>query len=387
MRILIAPDSYKGSLSALEVARAMKKGMLKVFPEAEIVLAPIADGGEGTVDALVTATGGTIVRETVSGPLGEPVDSFWGILGDSSAAVIEMAAASGLTLIPEAERNPRVTSSRGTGQLMKSAMDRGFRKLIIGMGGSATNDGGAGMARALGVKFLDSQGWELPEGGAALSDLAEIDLSGIDSRIKETEIVVACDVDNPLCGPRGASEVYGPQKGASAEVIKELDAALENFGKVASMSTGRDVAALPGAGAAGGMGAGLMFFPPAVLRPGIEIVFEFLGLASLIQKADIVITGEGKTDFQTVFGKAPAGVGDLAGHFGKVALCISGSLGNGAEKILNHGIQAAVSIVPRPMSLNECMQSAEILVEQAADRVARLLKAGMALTQTRKRDV
>ena len=387
MRILIAPDSYKGSLSALEAARAIQKGMLEVFPEAEIVLAPIADGGEGTVDALVTATGGTIIRETVSGPLGEPVDSFWGILGDSSAAVIEMAAASGLTLIPEAERNPRVTSSRGTGQLMKSAMDRGFRKLIIGMGGSATNDGGAGMARALGVKFLDSQGWELPEGGAALSDLAEIDLSGIDSRIEETEIVVACDVDNPLCGPRGASEVYGPQKGASADVIREIDAALENFAKEASMSTGRDVAALPGAGAAGGMGAGLMFFTPAVLRPGIEIVFEFLGLASLIQKADIVITGEGKTDFQTPFGKGPAGVGDLAGHFGKVAICISGSLGNGAEEVLNHGIQAVISIIPRPMALNECMQSAEILVEQAADRVARLLKAGMALTQTQKRDV
>jgi glycerate kinase len=298
-----------------------------------------------------------------------------------------MAAASGLTLIPEAERNPRVASSRGTGQLMKSAMDRGFRKLIIGIGGSATNDGGAGMARALGVRFLDSKGGELPEGGAALSDLAEIDLSGIDSRIEETEIVVACDVVNPLCGPRGASEVYGPQKGATVEVVKELDAALENFGKVASLSTGRYVASQPGAGAAGGMGAGLMFFTPAVLRPGVEIVFEVLGLASQIQKADIVITGEGKTDFQTVFGKAPAGVGDLAGHFGKVALCISGSLGNGAEEILNHGIQAVVSIVPRPMTLNECMQSAEILVEQAADRVARLLKAGMALTESQKRDV
>jgi glycerate 2-kinase len=383
MRILIAPDSYKGSLSALKAARAMKKGMLEVFPEAEIVLAPIADGGEGTVEALVAATGGTVVRESVSGPLGSSIESFWGILGDGRTAVIEMAAASGLPLVPEADRNPMVTSSHGTGELIKSALDRGFKKIIIGIGGSATNDGGAGMARALGVKFLDSKGKELPEGGGALADLAQIDLSGIDPRIETTDIIVACDVDNPLCGPRGASAVYGPQKGATVEIVKLLDAALHNFGKVASMVTGKDVAALPGAGAAGGLGAGLMFFTPAILRSGVDIIFEELGLASRIQKADLVITGEGKTDFQTAFGKAPAGVGDLAAHFGKVALCISGSLGNGAEEVFNHGLQAVVSIVPRPMTLNECMESAEVLVEQAANRLARILKAGMLLKGVR----
>ena len=379
MRIVIAPDSYKGSLSAVKVARAIKRGILQIFQDAEVYEVPIADGGEGTVDALVVATGGQIVRETVEGPLGEPVESFWGILGGGQTAVIEMAAASGLPLVPVEKRNPRIASSYGTGQLIKSALDSGFRRIIMGIGGSATNDGGAGMAQALGVKFLDSQREELPKGGGALSVLTEIDLNLLDPRLKESEIIVACDVGNPLYGPRGASAVYGPQKGATAEMVLELDAALENFSEIASKVTGRYIANLPGAGAAGGMGAGLLLFTPAILRSGVEIVFETVGLASLIQKADIVITGEGMTDYQTAFGKAPVGVGKLSKQFDKVAICVSGGLGKGADDILEHGINAVVSITPRPMTLEECMESAEVLVEQAANRVARLLKAGMSL--------
>lgn len=235
------------------------------------------------------------------------------------------------------------------------------------------------MAQALGVKFLDSQREELPKGGGALSVLTEIDLNLLDPRLKESEIIVACDVGNPLYGPRGASAVYGPQKGATAEMVLELDAALENFSEIASKVTGRYIANLPGAGAAGGMGAGLLLFTPAILRSGVEIVFETVGLASLIQKADIVITGEGMTDYQTAFGKAPVGVGKLSKQFDKVAICVSGGLGKGADDILEHGINAVVSITPRPMTLEECMESAEVLVEQAANRVARLLKAGMSL--------
>jgi len=380
MRVVIAPDSYKGSLSAVQVARAMKRGIAQVFEDAEVFEVPIADGGEGTVEALVVATGGQIVRETVEGPLGGPVESFWGIIGDGRTAVIEMAAASGLPFVPVEKRDPRITSSYGTGQLITSVLDHGFRRIIMGIGGSATNDGGAGMARALGVKFLNSRGHELPQGGEALSSLSEIDLSSLDPRVKDTEIIVACDVDNPLCGPQGASVVYGPQKGATPEMVLELDAALKKFSEIAGAVTGRHVEDLPGAGAAGGMGAGLMFFTPAVLRPGVEIVFEAVGLASLIQKAHLVITGEGMTDFQTAFGKAPSGVGKLAEQFNKVAICVSGGLGNGADNILEHGISAVVGITPRPMSLDQCMESAEILVEQAIIRVARLLKAGMSLS-------
>ncbi|MGC8659142.1 MAG: glycerate kinase [Desulfomonilaceae bacterium] len=379
MRVIIAPDSYKGSLSAVEVAKAIRKGIHQIFQQAEIIEVPIADGGEGTVEALVVATGGKIVPERVKGPLGNPVESFWGILGDNRTAVIEMAAASGLPLVPAGKRDPRIASSYGTGQLIKSALDNGFRKLILGIGGSATNDGGAGMAQALGVKFMDANGRELAPGGAELSRLTEINLDLLDPRLKESEIVVACDVDNPLFGPRGASAVYGPQKGATPEMVPELDNALKNFAEIAGKATGRLIADVPGAGAAGGMGAGLLFFTPAVLRTGVEIVFEAVGLASLIRSADIVITGEGRTDYQTAFGKAPVGVGKLAKQFNKVAICISGSLGRGADDILDQGINAVVSIVPAPMKLEECMKSAPELVEKAANRVARLLKAGASL--------
>jgi len=316
VKVVVAPDSYKGSLSAVAVAEAIERGVRTVFPAAEVVKVPIADGGEGTVDALVVATSGRTMETTVHGPLGESVAARWGVLGGGTTAVIEMAAASGLPLVPPGKRDPRVTSTRGTGELLRAALDAGLRHLVIGIGGSATNDGGAGLARALGARFLDAAGRELPDGGAALARLARIELEGLDPRLGEATILVACDVDNPLTGPRGASAVYGPQKGATPSRVRELDAALARYGDIARAATGRDVAALPGAGAAGGLGAGLLYFTPAQLRPGVEIVLEITGFDARVRHADLVITGEGRTDFQTAMGKAPVGVAAAARRHG-----------------------------------------------------------------------
>jgi len=379
MRIIVAPDSFKGSVSALGVAEAMERGIHAVFPEAEVLKVPIADGGEGTVEALVAATGGRLMHSTVRGPLGEPVRAHWGISGDGTTAFLEMASASGLPLVPKDRRDPRITSTFGTGELMKAALDAGLRKLVIGIGGSATNDGGTGMARALGIRFLDTEGLDLPEGGAALAGLARVDLSGLDPRLAEASVLVACDVDNPLCGPRGASAVYGPQKGATPEMVRELDAALGVFAEVAKAATGRDIALLPGAGAAGGLGAGLLFFTPASLRPGVSIVLETTGFEALTQRADLVITGEGRTDFQTAMGKAPVGVAAVAKRHVVPVVCISGGLGDGADEVLGHGIDALATTVPQPMSLEDCMGQGAALVEAAAARVCRLVKVGMAL--------
>jgi glycerate 2-kinase len=379
MRIVVAPDSYKGSASALRVAEAMERGARAVFPAAEVVKIPIADGGEGTVEALVAATGGRIEHRTVTGPLGEPVRAHWGVLGDGRTAVVEMAAASGLPLVPEGRRDPRITTTRGTGELMRAALEAGLRKLVVGIGGSATNDGGAGMARALGVRFLDAAGNDLPEGGAALARLARIDLAGLDPRVASAEIVVACDVDNPLTGPRGASAIYGPQKGATAEAVAELDAALGHYAEVARAATGRDVAPVPGAGAAGGLGAGLLLFTPARLRPGVAIVLEATRFGERIQGVDLVLTGEGRTDFQTSMGKAPAGVAAEAKKHGVPVVCLAGALGDGAEEVLSRGIDALASAVPGPMALEEAMARGPELVEAATARLCRLLRVGMGL--------
>jgi glycerate kinase len=378
LRIIVAPDSYKGSVSALAVAQAMERGVLRVFPEAVVCKVPIADGGEGTVEALVAATGGTILQAPVSDPLGQPISAHWGVLGDGGTAVIEMAAASGLPLVPRSLRDPRITSTHGTGQLIRAALDAGLRRIIIGIGGSATNDGGVGMARALGARFLDAEGTPLAEGGAALASLQHIDLSGLDPRLLETEITVACDVDNPLCGARGASAVFGPQKGASLETVSELDAALSHFAALASAATGRQVAALPGAGAAGGLGAGLMFFTPARLKPGVEIVLDAVGFAGLVEGASFVLTGEGRTDFQTAFGKAPVGVAKLAKQYAVPVFCLSGGLGEGADDVLVHGIDAVMSTCDRPMSLEECISAGEALIESAAVRLCRIIRAARA---------
>ncbi|MBI1754004.1 MAG: glycerate kinase [Acidobacteria bacterium] len=379
MRIIVAPDSYKGSLPALGVAEAMARGIRAVFPDAEILKVPIADGGEGTVEALAAATGGRIVRTEVRGPLGEPVQAHWGVSGDGRTAFIEMAAASGLPLVPEGRRDPRITSTYGTGQLLKAAMDAGLARLVVGIGGSATNDGGAGMARALGARFLDAEGRELPEGGAALARLARIDLSGLDPRLREASILVACDVDNPLCGPRGASAVYGPQKGATPEMVAELNAALAVFARVAAAATYREVAQRPGAGAAGGLGAGLLFFTDAKLQPGVSVVLDATGFDALVQTADLIMTGEGRTDVQTAMGKAPLGVAEVAKHYGVPVICLSGGLGEGADELLAHGIDALASVTPGPMALETCLAQGETLVEAAASRVCRLLKVGMFL--------
>lgn len=379
MRFVVAPDSFKGSISAIGVAEAMEKGIKTVFPSAAVFKVPIADGGEGTVEALVATTGGEMMMQEVIGPLGKPLQAHWGILGDKETAVIEMAAASGLPLVPQKQRDPRITTTYGTGQLMRAALDKGIRKLIIGIGGSATNDGGAGMAKALGVRFLDQDGDDLPDGGAALGNLARIDLAGIDPRLAQTEILVACDVDNPLCGPRGASAVYGPQKGATPEMIDELDAALAVYAICASTATGKAVAELPGAGAAGGLGAGLLFFSNAQLRPGVEIVLEAAGFSGLVSQADLVFTGEGRTDFQTAFGKAPVGVAKAAKQFDVPVVCLAGGLGKGAEHVLAEGIDAIFSVVPQPMSLEECMEAGPVLVENATEQLCRLLKIGLLL--------
>jgi glycerate kinase len=364
----------------------MERGILEVFPEARVTKVPIADGGEGTVEALIAGAGGQFIRQQVTGPIGEPVDAAWGILGDSKTGVIEMAAASGLTLVPQPKRDPELTTTYGTGQLIRAALERGIRRLVIGIGGSATNDGGAGMAQALGVRFLDDAGTALPPGGAALARLASIDLSELDPRIEETEILVACDVNNPLCGPTGASAVYGPQKGASPAIVAELDEALQRYAEIAGQATGRDVADIPGAGAAGGLGAGLMLFTRAQLRSGVDIVLEATGFAEIVQHADLVITGEGKTDLQTAHGKAPVGVARVAKQFAVPVVCLSGGLGQGSEGVLDHGVDALMSIVARPASLDECLATARELLEAAAARTCRLIRVGMRVGSSSSRE-
>jgi glycerate kinase len=375
MRILVAPDSFKGSLSALEAAQAMERGILTVFPDATVIKLPVADGGEGTVEALVAATGGERRVARATGPMGEPLMAAWGILGGHTA-VIEMAAASGLTLVPRAARDPRKATSFGTGELLRAALDHGLRRIILGLGGSASNDGGAGLAQALGARFLDRAGRPLPPGGGALARLARIDLDGLDPRLAQCEIVAACDVDNPLCGPRGASAVFGPQKGATPAMAARLDAALARFAHVAAQATGRDVADQAGAGAAGGLGAGLLFFTGARLRPGIEIVLEAVGFRDQVGTADLVITGEGRTDAQTGMGKAPLGVARAAAAFGVPVVCLSGGLEPGSEALLDQGLAALMAVVPGPMTLEACMGSAAQLTEEAAARMCRLLRVG-----------
>ncbi|MCK5767306.1 MAG: glycerate kinase, partial [Candidatus Atribacteria bacterium] len=312
MKIVIAPDSFKGSLTATEVADAIEMGIKEIFPEAEMIKIPMADGGDGTVQCLVNATGGEILKEKVMGPLGKDVLAHYGILGDKKTAVIEMAEASGLTLLPEHKRNPLITTTYGTGQLIKAALDQGCRKMIIGIGGSATNDGGAGMVQALGIHLLDKQDKEIGFGGAELLNLHYIDMNQLDQRISELEIRVASDVKNPLCGPSGATRIYGPQKGATEEMMIILEEALVHFSQTINKTLCKEVKNIPGAGAAGGLGAGLMAFLDAKLKPGIEIVIETVKLERAVKGADLVITGEGKIDYQTIYGKVPVGVAKIA---------------------------------------------------------------------------
>lgn len=372
MRIVIAPDSFKGSLSSLEVAEAMERGVKRVLPESTTILLPLSDGGEGLVDSLVVASGGNLLEYEVQGPLGSPVLAQMGLLGDGKTAVIEMAQASGLTLITEEERNPLITSTFGTGQLIEKALDLGCTKLVIGLGGSATNDGGLGMAQALGFRFLDKKGQPLGSGGAELARLATIDTGHVDPRLHNVQIEVACDVDNPLTGPQGASHIYGPQKGATPEMVEFLDKALANYDRVLQKDLGQDVGLTPGAGAAGGLGAALMALVGGKLVSGIELVLKVLGFAEKTKGAQLVLTGEGKFDAQSAYGKVPVGVGRQSLKLGVPVVVVAGTVLPDAEVLHGEGITAYFSILNKPMSLQEAMDNGAELVENQVAEVMRL---------------
>ncbi|MGI2260451.1 glycerate kinase [Shewanella sp. GXUN23E] len=373
MKIVIAPDSYKESLTALEVAQAIENGFKQVLPHAQYIKLPMADGGEGTVRSLIDATGGELINCQVTGPLGTQVDAFFGITGaqdGKQTAIIEMAAASGLHLVPSGERNPLITTTYGTGELIKAALDLGVSHIIIGIGGSATNDGGIGMAQALGISLTDAEGNELGFGGGELAKLANISTEKLDPRLANITIEVACDVDNPLCGPKGASQVFGPQKGATPEMVTQLDSNLSHYADVIAKQLNVEVKQVPGAGAAGGMGAALIGLLNANLRPGIEIVMDAVNLKAHLQDADLVITGEGRIDSQTIHGKTPIGVARCAKQFNLPVIGISGCLAPDCGVVHDHGIDAVFAVVSRSVSLEEALKEAEFNVELTARNVA-----------------
>ena len=376
MKIVIAPQGFKAGISGLEAARAIERGVTAAVPDAETVLAPVADGGDGTLNALVDGTGGQVFTSTVTGPLGQPLEAQWGVMGDGRTAVIEMALPSGIALVPQRRRNPRITTTAGTGELLKEALDRGFTRIIVGLGGSATNDGGAGLATALGARFLDSTGNQLPAGGSALARLDRIDVDGLHASIGDATVIAATDVTNPLCGPDGASAIFGPQKGASPDMVEELDAALANYARVVARDLGRDVSEQPGAGAAGGLGAGLMAFTGATLQSGIDMVCDVVGFDALLEGADLVITGEGRADHSTIFNKAPVGVARHAQAHGVPTVLLAGGLGPGHEELYEHGLAAVVCIADRPMTFDVSLSRTAELLEAAAERTLRLILTG-----------
>lgn len=373
MNIVIAPDSFKECLSSQMVARAIAEGVKSVCPDCNISCIPVADGGEGTVDALVEATKGQILQVDSVDALLRPIRSFIGILGDEKTAVIEIAAASGLGLIHHSERNPLITSTYGTGILIRNALERGFQNIIIGIGGSATNDGGMGMASALGYKFLDKKGKEVSHGGGNLRNIYNIDNSRVIPELKNASLTVACDVTNPLCGPQGASAVFGPQKGATPEMVDELDSGLQHFAGIIKDTLGKDILDIPGSGAAGGLGGGLLAFTPSTLKPGFEIVKEITKLEQRIREADLVFTGEGKIDFQTQFGKTPYGVARIAKEYQKPVVVLAGTIGEGADVLMNLGVSAMFSIANRPMTLEESIKQAPALLKNTTAQVMRMV--------------
>lgn len=377
MRIVIAPDSFKESLSAMGVATAIETGFKEVYPDAEYIKLPMADGGEGTVQSLIDASGGSIEEVIVTGPLGSRVKGFYGIMGDGETAVIEMAAASGLDLTPVIERNPFITTTYGTGELILAALKKGLKKIIIGLGGSATNDAGAGMMQALGASFKDADGDEISYGGLALSQLENIDLSTLSPLLKDAQIEVACDVDNPLCGEHGASHVFGPQKGATPDMVEILDAALANFATVVKKDVNEDIIDYPGAGAAGGMGASLVALLNASLKPGIEIVVDASNLKDAVKDADLVITGEGRMDSQTIHGKTPVGVARCAKEFDVPVIGIAGSLTYDCGVVHDHGIDAVFSVVCGAVTLEDALKNADKNLVLTARNVAATLKLSL----------
>lgn len=373
MKFILAPDSFKESMTAKEASEAMERGIKKVSPDAECIQVPMADGGEGTVQSLVDATNGEIVETEVMGPDGKRVKAMFGLLGDGNTAVIEMASASGIHLIKKEERNPLYSTTFGTGELIKAALDRGVNAIFIGIGGSATNDGGAGMIQALGARLLDKEGNELAFGGGALDKLHSIDLSGLDKRINNVKIDVACDVTNPLTGLKGASNVFAPQKGATPEIVEILDANLSHYAEVIRNQLGKDIENVPGAGAAGGLGAGLMAFLNAELKRGVDLVIKYTNLEEKMKGADYVFTGEGSIDSQTVFGKTPYGVSTTAKKLEIPVIAFAGRIGDGVEVLYNYGITSIVGILAGVVTLEDALSRGIENIERASENITRIL--------------
>ncbi|MCI6151683.1 glycerate kinase [Fusobacterium perfoetens] len=373
MKIVLAPDSFKESMTAKEVCIALEKGLKKGNPNIDCIFVPMADGGEGTTQSLVDATNGKFYEVYVTNPLGEKIKSSFGILGDSNTAILEMASASGLELIPREKRNPLITTTYGTGELIKGALDKGVSTILIGIGGSATNDGGAGMIQALGGKLLDNNGKEIGFGGGELSKIEKIDLSGIDKRLKNVKIIVACDVQNPLTGPNGASHIFGKQKGANENERILLDNNLKHFSQIIKRDLGKDIENISGAGAAGGLGGGLIAFLNSKLRKGIDIVIEYSKLEEKLKDADLVITGEGCIDGQTRFGKTPYGVAKLSQKYNIPVIGIAGSVGKDIDILYKCGFTSIFSILPRVETLDEAIKNGKANMEYIGENIGRLI--------------
>ena len=371
--IVLAPDSFKESMTAKEVCEAMERGKRKANSQIRCIHVPMADGGEGTMQSLVDATGGRVYSKEVVGPLGNNVVAEYGILGNGEIGVIEMASASGIHLVDSEKRNPLITTTFGTGQLIKACLDKGVKKLLIGIGGSATNDGGAGFIQALGGRLLDENGDDLSYGGGALAKLHTIDLSNLDERLKYVSVEVACDVNNPLCGKEGASYVFGPQKGATREMIEILDQNLSHYAEVIKEQLGKDVISKAGAGAAGGLGAGLMAFLDVKLKSGIEMVIEYANLEEKVRDADMVWTGEGSIDFQTQYGKTPLGVAMIAKKYNKPVIALAGRVGNDIDVLYDKGIDAIFGIMRGVTSIEEALVKGPENVEKTSENIIRLL--------------
>ncbi|PZE20152.1 glycerate kinase [Paenibacillus xerothermodurans] len=372
MKIIIAPDSFKGSISAADAAGAIEKGIKRFLPEAVTVLVPVADGGEGTMDSLIGAAGGRKVAASVTGPLGAPVDAAYGLLGpDYRVAIVEMAAASGLCLITPEQRDPLNATTFGTGELIKQALAAGCREFILALGGSATNDGGAGMLEALGVRLLDAAGQPVARGGGSLSRIATIDATVLDPRIAESRFLIATDVQNPLLGPHGASHVFGPQKGATPSIVDELERNMAVWADLIEAHTGVRVHEMPGAGAAGGIGAAFLAFFPTTIRRGIDVVIQYSRLHEHLRDADLVITGEGQIDYQTASGKTPMGIAQEANKYNVPTIALAGSVGAGIDALYDVGIRSVHSIAGGPLSLQEAMARAAELLEATAEQVLR----------------
>lgn len=374
MKIVIAPDSYKESLSAMNVANTIERGFKYIFPDADYVKIPVADGGEGTVDTMIEAMNGQKLTLNVIGALGEPQPAFFGVSSDKRTAFIEVAAACGLEQVPMDKRNPLITTTYGVGELILAALDLGTKHFIIGLGGSATNDGGVGMLQALGIKFLDTAGQSLGYGGAELARLDKIDVSDLDPRLQDCCFEVACDVSNPLVGEKGASAVFGPQKGATPEMVKKLDSALSHYGDIVERDLGIAVKNLSGAGAAGGLGAAFAGFLNGSLKSGIGIIAKLLDLEGKMQNADLVITGEGRIDYQSINGKVPVGVAAVAKKFNLPVICIAGSLGKDVQVVYDFGIDAVFSVLTKVCTLSEALSDAEQNLEITARNIAATLK-------------